>query len=102
LLPTLFSKLETKTIYPLFNGYYDILQNAYLFKVYLAITAFVWALAVVFYFSRIPEISDDDMQYQQEITPGILRHDQKPIWRQYRLFLAVWGQFMYVGSEGRL
>ena len=69
-------------------------------QVYLAITVFVWALAIVFYFSRIPEISDDDMQYQQEVTPGILRHDQKPLIRQYRLFLAVWGQFMYVGAEG--
>ena len=76
-------------------------SKMFMCQVYLAITAFVWALAVVFYFSKIPEISDDDMQYQQEVTPGILRHDQKPIWQQYRLFLAVWGQFMYVGSEGR-
>ena len=40
------------------------------------------------------------MQYLQEVTPGALRHDQKPITRQYRLFLAIWGQFMYVGAEG--
>jgi MFS transporter, FHS family, L-fucose permease len=57
-------------------------------------------LAVIFYFSRIPEISDEDMQLLQETTAGVLRHDQKPFIKQYRLFLAVWGQFMYVGSEG--
>ena len=61
---------------------------------------FVWSLAIVFYFSRIPEISDEDMQYQQEVTIGALRHDQKPITKQYRLFLAVLAQFMYVGAEG--
>jgi FHS family L-fucose permease-like MFS transporter len=66
----------------------------------LAITAFVWVLAVVFYFSRIPEISDDDMQYQQEVNEGALRHDQKPFLKQHRLFLAVFAEFMYVGSEG--
>jgi hypothetical protein len=46
-------------------------------KVYLATTIFVWLLAVVFYFARIPEISDDDMQYQQEMIEGLIRHDQK-------------------------
>jgi fucose permease len=61
---------------------------------------FVWMLAVVFYFARIPEISDDDMQLQQETVEGLIRHDQKPFFKQYRLFLAVWGQFMYVGAQG--
>jgi len=69
-------------------------------KVYLATTIFVWLLAVVFYFARIPEISDDDMQYQQETIEGLIRHDQKPFLKQYRLFMAVWGQFMYVGAQG--
>ena len=54
----------------------------------------------MFYFSRIPEISDDDMQYLQEVTEGVLRHDQKPFLKQHRLLLAVFAQFMYVGSEG--
>jgi len=69
-------------------------------KVYLATTMFVWMLAAVFYFSRIPEISDDDMQNLQETKGGLIRHDQKPFLKQYRLFLAVWGQFMYVGAQG--
>lgn len=50
----------------------------------------------MFYFAKIPEISDEDMQYLQEITAGVLRHDQKPFRKQYRLFLEIWGQFMYV------
>jgi fucose permease len=69
-------------------------------KVYLATTIFVWLLAVVFYFARIPEISDDDMQQQQETVEGLIRHDQKPFFKQYRLFLAVWAQFMYCGAQG--
>jgi FHS family L-fucose permease-like MFS transporter len=68
--------------------------------VYFAVAIFVWALVVVFYFARIPEISDDDMQALQETTTGALRHDEKPFWRQYRLFLAIWAQFMYVGAQG--
>jgi len=54
----------------------------------------------VFYFSPIPEISDDDMQHLQETIQGALRHDQKPFLKQHRLFLAVFAQFMYVGAEG--
>ena len=54
----------------------------------------------MFYFSPIPEISDDDMQRLQETIQGALRHDQKPFLKQHRLFLAVFAQFMYVGSEG--
>ena len=57
-------------------------------------------LATVFYFARIPEISDDDMQHLQETIGAAIRHDQKPFLKQYRLFLAVWGQFMYVGAQG--
>lgn len=57
-------------------------------------------LAVVFYFARIPEISDDDMQQQQETVEGLIRHDQKPFLKQNRLFLAVWAQFMYCGAQG--
>lgn len=41
------------------------------------------------------------MQYQQENAGiNIIRHDQKPFKQQYRLFLAVFAQFMYVGAEG--
>lgn len=91
-----------KTIYLRFSGYQIYIYDSYLWQVYLGITVFVWALALVFYFARIPEISDEDMQYQQEVALGAIRHDQKPFSRQYRLFLAVLGQFMYVGSEGLL
>jgi len=40
------------------------------------------------------------MQHLQENSTNVLRHDRKPFLKQYRLFLAVFGQFMYVGSEG--
>ena len=67
---------------------------------YLATSIFVWCLAVIFYFSKIPEITDDDMQLQLEASESVVRNADKPLYKQYRLLLAVWGQFMYVGAEG--
>jgi len=66
----------------------------------LATTIFVWGLAVVFYFSKIPEISDADMQEQMDSMETLVKSGDKPLIKQYRLFLAVWAQFMYVGAEG--
>ena len=65
--------------------------------VYLAIACFVCLLAAVFYFSRIPEITDADMAFQVEETHASA--DIKPFWQQYRLFHATLAQFCYVGSQ---
>jgi FHS family L-fucose permease-like MFS transporter len=65
--------------------------------VYLAIACFVFALAAVFYFSPIPEITDADMAYQAEETHA--GTDQKPFWQQYRLFHAAFAQFCYTGAQ---
>lgn len=40
--------------------------------VYLAIACFVFLLAIVFYFSTIPEITDADMMFQVGILPFML------------------------------
>ncbi|KAI9664443.1 MAG: hypothetical protein M1821_005889 [Bathelium mastoideum] len=65
--------------------------------VYLAIACFVFLLAVVFYLSPIPEITDADMQFQAEETHA--NTDVKPFHKQYRLFHAAFAQFCYTGSQ---
>ncbi|KAF2264108.1 MFS general substrate transporter [Lojkania enalia] len=65
--------------------------------VYLAIACFVFLLAVVFYFSPIPEITDADMAFQaQETHAGT---DGRPFRKQYRLFHATLAQFCYTGAQ---
>lgn len=65
--------------------------------VYLAIALFVWILAVVFWISPIPEITDADLAYQAEETDA--RFDDKPFVKQYRLFHAAIAQFCYTGAQ---
>ncbi|KIV99810.1 uncharacterized protein PV09_08614 [Verruconis gallopava] len=65
--------------------------------VYLAIACFVFLLAVIFYFSPIPEITDADMAFQAEQTHA--NTADKPFWKQYRLFHAAFAQFCYTGAQ---
>ncbi|KAK4968709.1 hypothetical protein LTR28_001720 [Elasticomyces elasticus] len=65
--------------------------------VYLAIACFCFALAVVFYFSPLPEITDADMAFQAEETHA--NADVKPFHKQYRLFHATFAQFCYTGAH---
>lgn len=68
--------------------------------VYLAIGIFVMCLAVVFYFSNIPEITDEDMEFQVSQT-----HDEDeviPFWKNLNLFHAAFSQFCYCGAQGML
>jgi FHS family L-fucose permease-like MFS transporter len=79
---------------------------------YLGIACFVFLLAVVYYFSPIPEITgkhpvhseemvliftDADMAFQAESTHA--GTDIKPFWQQYRLFHATFAQFCYTGAQ---
>lgn len=65
--------------------------------IYLAIAIFCILLATVFYFAPIPEITDADMAFQAEESNA--RTDDKPFWKQYRLFHAAAAQFCYTGSQ---
>ncbi|RYO95994.1 hypothetical protein DL765_011732 [Monosporascus sp. GIB2] len=65
--------------------------------VYLAIAIFVFLLAIVFFFSTIPEITDADMAFQASETHA--NSDVKPFWKQYRLFHAAFAQFCYTGAQ---
>ncbi|KAI1847476.1 hypothetical protein JX265_012316 [Neoarthrinium moseri] len=64
--------------------------------VYLGVAGFVALLIVLFFLAPMPEITDADMNLQEneigEFDPGPLR-------KQYNLFLAVWSQFCYVGAQ---
>jgi len=64
---------------------------------YLAIACFVFLLAVVYFFSPIPEITDADMAFQAEATHA--GTDVKPFRKQYRLFHATFAQFCYTGAQ---
>ncbi|PNS18457.1 hypothetical protein CAC42_6274 [Sphaceloma murrayae] len=65
--------------------------------IYLATAIFCFLLAIVFYFSPIPEITDADMAFQAESTYSPSAN--KPLLKQYKLFHAAAAQFCYVGSQ---
>lgn len=65
--------------------------------VYLAIAVFVFILAVVFFLSDIPEITDADMEFQATETHA--GESDLPFRKQYRLFHAAFAQFCYTGAQ---
>ncbi|KAK9458376.1 MFS general substrate transporter [Dipodascopsis uninucleata] len=65
--------------------------------VYVGIAGFVFLLALVFYFSNIPEITDADMEHQMVSTQG--EANDKPIYKEYTLMLASISQFLYIGAQ---
>ncbi|KFX90378.1 hypothetical protein O988_08234 [Pseudogymnoascus sp. VKM F-3808] len=65
--------------------------------VYVAIAIFVLLLATAFYFADIPEITDADMAFQVEVTHT--EADDKPFYKQYKLFHAAIAQFCYTGAQ---
>lgn len=66
---------------------------------YVGIAAFVTLLAVVFFFSPIPEVTDADMALQAEQSSDLTGYVEKPLRKQYKLFLGVAAQFCYVGAQ---
>ncbi|KAJ0420638.1 major facilitator superfamily domain-containing protein [Aspergillus carlsbadensis] len=65
--------------------------------VYLAIGIFVFCLAVVFFFSTIPEVTDEDMAFQVAATH--VDEQERPFWKHYKLFHATLAQFTYTGAQ---
>ncbi|KKY24092.1 putative glucose galactose transporter [Phaeomoniella chlamydospora] len=66
---------------------------------YLGIAAFVFCLAVVFFFAPIPEVTDADMALQAEQCSDLTGFDEKPLSKHYKLFFGVAAQFCYVGAQ---
>ena len=67
--------------------------------VYLGIAIFVFALAVVFFFAPIPEVTDADMAAQAQSVATNTAFEDKPLRKQYTLFYGVFAQFCYVGAQ---
>ncbi|KAJ4325476.1 hypothetical protein N0V94_000619 [Neodidymelliopsis sp. IMI 364377] len=67
--------------------------------VYLGIACFVFALAVVFFFAPIPEITDADVAAQSDQSASSTGYQDKPFRHQYTLFWGVAAQFCYVGAQ---
>lgn len=66
---------------------------------YVGIAAFVFLLAVVFFFSPLPEVTDADMALQAEQCADLTGYQEKPLKKQYKLFFGVAAQFTYVGAQ---
>lgn len=66
---------------------------------YVGIAAFVFLLAVVFFFSPLPEVTDADMALQAEQCSDLTGYQEKPLRKQYKLFFGVAAQFCYVGAQ---
>lgn len=66
---------------------------------YISIAAFVTLLAVVFFFSPIPEVTDADMALQAEQCADLTGYVEKPMSKQYKLFFGIAAQFTYVGGQ---
>lgn len=66
---------------------------------YVGIAAFVFLLAVVFFFSPLPEVTDADMALQAEQCADLTGYQEKPLSKQYKLFFGVAAQFCYVGGQ---
>jgi FHS family L-fucose permease-like MFS transporter len=62
---------------------------------YLGIAVVVIVLAVVFYFSNIPDIKAEDDYHLDDAAPGVV----KSIWAHPHFVLAVAAQFLYVAAQ---
>lgn len=67
--------------------------------VYLAIAIFVFLLAMVFYFSDIPEITDADMEFQAQESGAAVGENQTFLQKFFNLFHAFAAQFCYTGAQ---
>lgn len=66
---------------------------------YLGIAAFVFLLAVVFFFSSIPEVTDADMELQAEQASDLTGYEDRPLHKNFKLMFGVAAQFCYVGAQ---
>lgn len=66
---------------------------------YVGIAAFVTLLAVVFFVTPLPEVTDADMALQAEQCADLTGYEEKPLSKQYKLFFGVAAQFCYVGAQ---
>ncbi|GAA5821223.1 hypothetical protein JCM3770_006882 [Rhodotorula araucariae] len=64
--------------------------------VYLAVACLGIAVAILFIFAKLPEISEESLEEQQDMA-GIA--DERPLWQRKHTVLGFLAQFAYVGSQ---
>ncbi|HEY3442607.1 MAG TPA: MFS transporter [Paludibaculum sp.] len=69
--------------------------SATLYIPYAGIAVGVLILAVIFYFSNIPDIKAEDDYHLDDTTPGV----SKSIWSHPHFVMAVAAQFVYVAAQ---
>jgi len=66
---------------------------------FLGVACLVFLLAIVFFFSPLPEVTDADMALQAEFMAAETGYVDKPMRKQYKLMFGVAAQFCYVGAQ---
>lgn len=64
--------------------------------VYLAVALMGVAVALAFFFTKLPEVSEGALE---EIRGGDVEHKQKPLYKEYRCISGAVAQFLYVGAQ---
>lgn len=71
---------------------------------YLAVSCAGVAVAVLFAFSKLPEVAESDLQGSTVETSAVDEFGdhvgQGPIYKQYNMIFAFFAQFCYVGAQG--
>ncbi|BEJ10906.1 hypothetical protein CspHIS471_0103280 [Cutaneotrichosporon sp. HIS471] len=62
--------------------------------VYLAVSGMGMIVAIAFFFTKLPEVSENDLELDQ-----VPEHKQKSIWKETRCLTGALAQFLYVGAQ---
>jgi len=65
--------------------------------VYLAVAGLGLILNILFFFTPLPEITEEAMA--EEMHDVGIEKDQESFWKQYRCIFGFWAQFCYVGAQ---
>jgi len=66
---------------------------------YVAVAVVVLVLAVIFYFSRVPDIRAEDDYHLDDSAAGKTEMSSHSIWKHPHFVLAVAAQFLYVAAQ---
>jgi FHS family L-fucose permease-like MFS transporter len=70
--------------------------------VYLAVSGLGMAVATAFFFTKLPEVSEEALEQEAEAvaeTVGVNPQTQASFWKQYRVLSGALAQFLYVGAQ---
>jgi len=70
--------------------------------VYMAVAGMGVAVAIAFFFTKLPEVSEEALQAEAEalaMAHGADPQTEKGFWKQYRALSGALAQFLYVGAQ---